>query len=148
MTKQTVSMAELAPMIREKIAAGGQVVLRVKGTSMRPFFVSDQTDVLLGPVNEPLSRFDVILYETANGAYALHRIIRIQDEFLTVCGDALMNNECDAKSRVIAKVFSISTNGKTTLVSVPLYRRRVRRWYFWKPLRPVLLAIRHHLKKG
>ena len=148
MTKQTVSMAELAPMIREKIAAGGEVVLRVKGTSMRPFFVSDQTDVTLGAAKEPLSRFDVILYETANGTYALHRIVRIQEDYLTVCGDALMGNECVAKSRVIAKVLSFTTAGQTTLVSDSTYQRRVRRWHFWKPLRPVLLAIRRRFMKG
>lgn len=135
-------------MIREKIEAGGEVVLRVKGTSMRPFFVSDQTDVLLGPVKKPLTRFDVILYETANGAYRLHRIVRVQNEYLTVCGDALLFNECVAKSRVIAKVLSFSTAGKTTLVSDPVYCRKVRRWHFFKPLRPVLLALGRRLKKG
>lgn len=145
MSKQTVSVAELVPLLKEKIASGGQVTLRVKGTSMRPFYESGKTDVVLERLDGEPSRFDVILYESPAGGYVLHRILRGKDGFFTVCGDALTKKEIISRKQIIARVVSSSTDGMTLLANDKQYLRKVWAWAFFKPLRPFLLAFRHHI---
>lgn len=144
MSRQTVPVAELVPLLKEKIAAGGEVTLRVKGTSMRPFFESGKTDVVLEGLKGEPRPLDVVLYESSSGTYVLHRILRGKDGFFTVCGDALSKNEIISGKQILARVSSFSTEGKTLSARDPGYLRKVRAWTFFKPLRPLLLAFRHH----
>lgn len=145
MIRQTVSVGDLVPLLKEKIASGAKVTLRVKGTSMRPFYESGKTDVVLERLDGEPSRFDVILYESPSGGYVLHRILRGKDGFYTVCGDALTSKEIISRKQIIARVVSSSTEGIVTPANDPKYLRKVRAWAFFKPLRWFLLAFRHHI---
>jgi hypothetical protein len=145
MNKQRVLISELMPMIAEKIALGGAVTIRVKGTSMRPFFESEKTDVTLTGIKQALHPLDVVLYEGNNHLFVLHRIVKINGDAIFVCGDALMKNERITASQVIAIVSSFEIDGKVTLSTDLCYQRKVRRWVASKPLRPFLFAFRHHI---
>ena len=114
MNKVTVSIAELMPLIEEKLASGGEAVITVKGTSMNPFFLDGKTSVTLTKPTLPLKRLDVILYETDNGAIVLHRIIGKKGEYYRTEGDGLRFCEVVAPHSVKAVVSAFQTGEKIT----------------------------------
>jgi hypothetical protein len=147
MNKQIVSIAELIPLISEKVDAGGKITIRVKGTSMTPFLIDAITDVTLVKPMTPLQRLDVILYQASKGNYALHRIVRVTADYLVICGDALTQNEYIPVASVIARVYSFSTEGKLTSCVNKKYLSRVRLWLFFRPIRRILLGLNHLLTR-
>ena len=145
MNKQTVSIGELIPLIKEKIEAGGEITVKVKGSSMNPFFISDKTNVTLGKPDSLFHRLDVVLYKNEKDNYALHRIVGIKGNFLVICGDALQKNELISSNRVIARVTSFSTGDATTKTINKTYLSRAKWWVFFKPFRRVILWAKRHV---
>ena len=139
MNKITVSITEMMPLIEEKLAAGGEAVITVKGTSMNPFFLDGKTSVTLTKPTLPLKRLDVILYETDNGAIVLHRIIGKKGEYYRTEGDGLRFCEVVAPHSVKAVVSAFQTGEKITRSDDPRYLFRVRLWGLLWPFRRLLL---------
>jgi len=135
-----VSFEEIEAILMEKLEMQAQVSLRVKGGSMFPFFKDNETIVTLEKANLPLKKRDVILYSTDHGK-VLHRIIRIKDDKLTTCGDALTKLETVSVSDIIAKVVRFEHNHKTTLAENAPYRFKVWIWNCFRPLRKILLKV-------
>ena len=73
--------------IEELIAEGRDVVIRVKGHSMRPFMRSDRTSVRLSPCDaQRLQKGDIVLFRH-HGHHVMHRITARDGERLTLAGD-------------------------------------------------------------
>ena len=147
MNKSIVSMSELMPVIIDKLQSDGEVSIKIKGTSMRPFFQSDKTIVTLSKITNELKPFDIVLYQSKEGFYVIHRFIRLVDNDFVICGDALMKNEKVAKNQLLAVVSSFTEDDKTILVTDSKYLLKVRLWVFFKPIRRLLLRINHHLRR-
>jgi len=145
MNKQSVSIADLMPLIKEKVLAGGEITIKVKGTSMSPFFVTDQTDVTLVQPMDPLKRLDVVLYQTLKETYALHRILKVKGEYLIICGDALNINEIIPSTHVIAIVKSFANGDDVTFSTNRWYLTKARIWLSLRPIRRILLAIHRRI---
>jgi len=139
MALSMVSINELIPVIKEKLQMGGEVTLKIKGTSMRPFFKSDVTCVDLIKFDGSLNRFDIVLYEALDKTYVMHRYIGMKNDKLLICGDALTKEELIHQEQIIAKVIAFSENGKSTIITNKRYRRNVKFWVKMKPFRRVLL---------
>ncbi len=140
MNRIPVSVTELMPIVKERIAAGGEAVITVKGTSMSPFFVDGETSVTLGSVAGPLRKLDVVLYESSGG-YVLHRIVGMKNNQLSIEGDALRKPETIAAAAVIAVVLSHRRGERIILRDDARYLANVRWWRFFRPLRRYLLAL-------
>ena len=138
MNRIPVSVTELMPIVKERLAAGGEAVITVKGTSMSPFFVDGKTAVTLQKPKAPLRKLDVVLYES-NGGYILHRIVGIKDDQLDIEGDALKKIETIPTSAVIAVVKSHRIGEKIIFHDDRKYLSNVRSWRFLRPLRRYLL---------
>ena len=67
--------------------SGGEFELSPKGTSMLPLLQEGRDSVILVKPPAVLSEGDVVLYQRENGAYVLHRIVGIDGETYTMCGD-------------------------------------------------------------
>ena len=67
--------------------SGGEFELSPKGTSMLPLLQEGRDSVILVKPPAVLSVGDVVLYQRENGAYVLHRIVGIDGETYTMCGD-------------------------------------------------------------
>ena len=78
--KRTVPNRMLFAETRDQLLAGREVVVRVLGQSMLPFFRSGSR-ITLRPLREgDLRRGHVVLGETDNGHFVVHRILTVGDE--------------------------------------------------------------------
>ena len=90
--KRTVPNRMLFAETRDQLLAGREVVVRVLGQSMLPFFRSGSR-ITLRPLREgDLRRGHVVLGETDNGHFVVHRILTVGDERVTLLGDG--NVDC------------------------------------------------------
>lgn len=147
MKEVIVRMKELVPIIREKINTNELAQLKVKGSSMEPFFYSDKTIVTLGKI-DVLKRFDVILFQKEEDQYILHRVIHINKDIIITMGDGLKQREVCSINQVIAKVTSFETNNITYTINSKRYLFKVKVWYLLKPIRRILLKLMRAIKRG
>ena len=83
-----VSLADYYPLIRETLDQGGTFSLTITGTSMYPFIVGGRDKITLSPLPEKLKKNDLPLYRRDNGAFVLHRIVKVcKDGTYICCGD-------------------------------------------------------------
>lgn len=128
-------MASLSPLMEEILAQGNSVEITVTGNSMRPLLLHKVSRVRLAPVGE-LNRGDVPLYRRDNGVFVLHRIVSLDGETLTCCGDNQWHLEPNLRpDQVLAVMTDFSRRGDGwTSCQSSLYGLY---WRFWVGVRPV-----------
>lgn len=147
----SVSLGELSPILTSCLQEGQEVVLTIKGTSMRPLLFNLRDQVVLRAVDgAELRPGDVPLYLRRNGVYVLHRVVARDDgvrcEFLdgssqistqineeiryTMLGDAQTELEHGiAPSQILGVAVAFIRKGKRIECDSPSYQRYVRRWH-------------------
>ena len=114
MSNIRISLAEILPVMQEKIEAGGEVSFTVAGTSMQPMVFDRKDTVTLKKATLPLKKYDVPFYRRDNGQFVLHRIVKIQKNGNYTCrGDNQTFNELDVREdQVIGVLTSFERKGK------------------------------------
>ena len=120
---------------------GVRVTFPVKGQSMLPFIIGGKESVILRRPGV-IGVGDVVLAWVDGSRYVVHRIIRIDDDRITLMGDGNLTTEHCALGDIKARVTHVvsADNKKRDLYS----RWRVRAaklWYWLRPVRRYLLAI-------
>ena len=92
---------ELIGTLRSIVEGGNEVRLTVTGSSMAPLLIHQRDSVILGPVDRPLRRGDIVMYERPNGHNVLHRIRRVSDEGLYIIGDGQTETEGPLESSCV-----------------------------------------------
>lgn len=138
------------PLIREQLAAGKSIRFSPSGISMLPMLRPGVDSVVLSQVPERLKKYDLPLYQRANGQYVLHRVIRV-GECYTCMGDSQFEEETGlAQDQMIALVTAFTRGDKTYRVTDVSYRIYCRFWLGSRPIRHVWRRgmgwIRRHLK--
>lgn len=83
-----VNLADFYPLIKETLDNNGTFSLTITGTSMYPFILGNRDKVTLSPITGELKKNDLPLYRRRDGAFVLHRIVKIEkDGTYTCCGD-------------------------------------------------------------
>lgn len=146
------SIKEIAPFIEKVISDGKDAKLTITGFSMYPLFYDKRDDVILTKPDK-LKKYDVVFYKRDNGSYVFHRIIKIEDDILTIAGDNEIKKEYPVKkSQVIAKMSSFVRKGKACSVSALWYILYSRIWLFIFPYRYTAVRVLNKLlrpfKKG
>lgn len=117
-------------LARDLLLEGESVRMTVRGQSMLPFFLSGST-ILLQPIgDQPLMRGDVVMAETPQGNFVVHRLYRIEGEMITLLGDGNVKTEQMPRGQVYGRV-SISK----------LHRFLGLLWQWMRPVRRFPLAI-------
>lgn len=149
MDKKRVKLSEMLPIIEETLAAGGTVKLPITGTSMLPLLRSGRDTVTLTAVTSPLKKYDLPLYRRKDGAFVLHRVVKVQaDGTYTMCGDNQWVKEPNIhEEQCIGVVCAITRNGKTFSVQSSNYKLYVRVWHLLLPVRKYLVKLRGKLSK-
>ena len=111
---------------------GKSVTLPLRGYSMRPYLEDQRDKGLLVKPKEPLKVGDVILAEM----YALHRIVKIEGEDITMYGDGNFSPEHIKRADVLAIATGFYRKGSKKLDSVDTIYYKVY-WRAWVALRPV-----------
>lgn len=129
--KRTVPNRMLFAETRDQLLAGREVVVRVLGQSMLPFFRSGSR-ITLRPLREgDLRRGHVVLGETDNGHFVVHRILTVCDERVTLLGDG---NTVGTETIPRERIYGIVDCGR-------LHLWLAERWMRLRPLRRYSLAI-------
>ncbi len=147
MNINNVSMTDLVPVLKEVIENGGKFSIPVTGSSMFPLFCENRDSVVLEKVHK-LKAGDIILYQRDDGTYVLHRIVKIKNNELYLCGDAQFVIEYPIRyDQVIAVVSSFNRKGETISVSDFKYKIYTKVWCHTLKSRPHILKAFMRLKK-
>lgn len=133
-TEREVQMASLSPIMEEILSAGGSVELTVTGNSMKPMLFHRKSRVRLQPPRE-LQVGDLPLYRRDNGHFVLHRVIAVEQESYTCCGDNQWHPERGIRQdQILAVVSDFLPMHQWRSVNEWWYRVY---WHSWIWLRPV-----------
>lgn len=143
-----VKMASLSPIMEEVVAAGGTFELTVTGNSMFPMLKNRVSRVKLSPAGQ-LKAGDLPLYRRDDGAFVLHRIIKYDGEYYSMCGDNQYVLERGIRpNQIIAVVTAFSRDGKKwTNSNNVLYMIYIRIWMFVRILKWFVQGVSSRLKR-
>lgn len=138
-----VNMIDLYPLMQEILSSGGSFALTVTGSSMFPFILGGRDQVTLSPITRPLKKYDLPLYRRRDGAFVLHRIVRVEkDGSYTCCGDHQWALEKGLEAdQMIAIATAFVRKGKQITNRNILYKIYRVIWTGIIPLRPYLFAL-------
>ena len=107
MNKQDFKVEEMYPLISEIISSGGSFRLFPKGTSMLPTIKQGDDSVELAAPKK-LKKYDIVLYKRPNGQFVIHRIMKMKNDEVVLCGDnqVALEEGIDAND-ILAKVTGI-----------------------------------------
>ena len=128
-------LEELMPAIRESLAAGGNVKLFPKGTSMLPMLRQGIDSVILSPVPNRLSKFDLPLYQRDNGQYVLHRVVKVGETYTCIGDNQFVYEHRIRQDQLIALVTAFNRGNKEISVNRLSYWLYCRFWYYSRPFR-------------
>lgn len=129
--RRTIANILAFSQARDLLKAGSSVEIAVRGQSMLPFFQSG-SKILLRPIRESDFKVGhVVLAETAQGNYVVHRIYRLDKEQVTLLGDG---NLIGTETMPRTQVYGIVDCGWLHLQLAAL-------WRIMRPLRRYPLAI-------
>lgn len=134
--------------VEAMLAEGREVQIRMKGHSMRPLLRSERDQVVLSPCTDParLQPGDIVLSRTY-GRHILHRIVRRDEDRLTLAGDGnyRITEQCTTRDVVGIATRAIRASGRTVGFDSPGWRLRSRLWLSIPPwLRRQLLRVLWH----
>ena len=130
-----IQLNDLMPAIREQLAAGNNVRLFPKGTSMLPMLRQGIDSVILSPTTNKLKKYDLPLYQRENGQYVLHRIVEVGETY-TCVGDNQFAYEYGIRhDQMIAVVTEFLRGNKRIHVDHLSYQFYCRLWHYSRSAR-------------
>ena len=146
---KSVNMSELYPLMKDILDSGGSFSLTVTGSSMFPFVLGGRDQVTLSPLQGKLRKYDLPLYRRKDGAFVLHRIVKVEkDGSYTCCGDHQWGLEKGLdQSQMIAICTEYVRKGKRFSNRNIFYRCYRILWTWIRPIRPYLFAIHNRWRK-
>lgn len=131
---------QISRMFREE--GRKSVTFTVYGVSMHPFLGSGRDKVILVPPQAPQTG-QVVLAEISPKVYALHRIIKIEGEKITMQGDGnpLHLTEEFTADKIVGTASGFIRKGKLVSTDSHLWRCYSATWKLAKPMRRYLLAF-------
>lgn len=132
---EQISLDQMVPLIREQLAAGKTVRLSPRGISMLPFLKQGRDSVILSPLPDKLRKYDVPLYQRANGQCVLHRVVRVGKTYTCVGDNQFVLEEGLDHSQMIAVMSAVCRNGKEYPMDNLWQRGYCRIWHYSRPIR-------------
>lgn len=135
------SLSETEELIREVLLSGGEFELYPRGTSMLPLIVQGRDSVTLVKPDGRLFEDDIAFYKRKDGSFILHRVMSVEPDSYTMCGDNQLVLEPGIRDeQIIGVVSSLFVKGKKINVTNKRYRRYIKRRKSLKKRR-ILLAF-------
>ena len=135
MPETSVRLAQLLPLMQERLAAGESVQFTPQGTSMRPTIYGGRDQVILSPLPPKLKKYDLPLYRRDNGQFVLHRIVEV-GECYTCVGDNQFALETGVREdQMIALTTGFYRKGRYCRVDSAGYQLYCRIWHWSRPVR-------------
>lgn len=131
----------------QELAQNGELIYTTAGRSMRPFLRSGEDMFRLKAKGaERCSKYDAVLYRRDSGVYVLHRIVSVEENSYTLCGDNCCYLEPGIREDQILGILThVIRKGRMIDVSEPRYCRRIRIWVFFYYPRAAYIYVRGKL---
>lgn len=146
------ALAASEPIFRAIIEGGGVFTLRPQGKSMLPTIVPGQDTVSIVKLEGEVQLWDVLFYKRADGHFVLHRVVRIEQDGYTLCGDGQVDLEFGVKAEQIVGVVQEIHRPSGNLVRgtneyAAAGKRRMRSRFLRRVWRKILYIKRKIFKK-
>ena len=128
----------------QELEQNGELIYTTTGRSMRPFLRSGEDLFRLVRKNEDRCRkYDAVLYRRTSGKYVLHRIVHVNPNDYTLCGDNCDYLEHGIRDEQILGVLThVIRNGKCVDVNTRFYRMIIKIWCSLFFLRAPIIFVR------
>lgn len=129
------------------INEGISVTFPVKGWSMLPFIIGGKESVILQKPSTPKVG-DVVLAWVEGTRYVVHRIIRIEDNRVTLMGDGNVvgTEHCTIEDVKAIATHVVDADGRKRYLYSNWYQRAAKVWFRLLPIRRYLLALYRRVK--
>ncbi len=135
-------MAETSTF-EEQLDKNGYLVYTNKGVSMMPLLRQGRDVMVIRKRGaERLKKYDAVLFKRDNGAYVLHRILKVREHDYLIVGDNCRQKEYVDDGHILGILTEIQRDGKTIRVTDPGYLAYVHLWCDAFPLRAALIRCR------
>ena len=142
MSNASVRLAQVFPLMQERIANGESVQFTPQGTSMRPTIYGGRDQVVLSALPEKLNKYDLPLYRRDNGQFVLHRIVKVGDTYTCIGDNQFMYETGVRQDQMLALATGFYRKGKFYRTDSFSYQIYSRLWCWSRPLRHVILWCR------
>ena len=132
--------------IEKELREGRSVMVNTKGVSMRPLLWQGKTQVRIEPLKGPLKVGDMPLVRLRPGLSRLHRLIRMEENYLVTRGDNCRYAEKAALEDVLGVVTAIYRGNRQIRMDGRLYRLYVSAWQWTAPIRLPVYALRDRVR--
>lgn len=132
--------------VTQAISGGGSFTITVTGGSMVPTLLHQKSQVELVAPGQ-VTPGQIVLARRENGSLVLHRVIRREDGWLTLNGDAQSWTERVRPEQIVARVSRICRKGRWYAAGTLADRVYFRLWGLTRPLRPGMLKLYHMCKR-
>ena len=129
----------------EELRAGRTILINTVGTSMQPLLYENDTQVVVVPLQRPLKKGDMVLYESSRGYPIIHRVTAVTEHSLTLRGDHVLSFETIPYEQAAGLVTEVFRHGRHYLTDgwqMRLYAKFVAGVF---PLKKAYRALRHKL---
>jgi Peptidase S24-like len=114
-----LSAPDAARLIRDAVAAGGEMWVRGSGGSMHPT-IRHADPVLLAPLERAVRRGQIVLVPLGP-RLMLHRVVAVQGDVVLTRGDARQRNDAPvARSAVVARAVAVRRRRSVTTLVLTL----------------------------
>lgn len=144
---EKVTMQELLPFIEEALNNDKTFTIPITGTSMLPLLVQGRDTVTIKKVTAKLEVGDLPLYRRKDGAFVLHRIVKVnEDGTYTMCGDNQFLKEYGiTDDDLIGVTTEIKRDGRSFSVEDRKYQRYVKKGLLFLNVRYPYKRLRYYL---
>lgn len=133
---------------REIIAEKGMFIGLPVGVSMWPMIRQRVDTIKLVKITRPLKKHDVILYQRKNDQYVLHRIVKVEKDSYTLCGDNQWQKEKGiTEEMIIAVLDGFFRKEKYVSIDNFWYKAYYHVWAFLRPMRKMTYYLKALVKK-
>lgn len=142
-----VRLEDFYPLIKETLDSGGTFSMTITGTSMFPFILGNRDKVTLSPITGKLKKNDLPLYRRDDGAFVLHRIVKVEkDGTYTCCGDHQVALEKGLRhDQMIGIATEFVRKGKRITNKNLIYRFYRMVWTWLRRYRAYFFTVQHKL---
>ena len=133
--EKITSLDNLMPIFHERLTTGQSIRFSPQGTSMRPMLRQGIDTVVIAPVSGELRKYDLPLYQRANGQYILHRIVEVGETYTCLGDNQFVKETGIQKEQVIAVVTAFYRGERKYEVNDWRYQLYCRLWYHSRHIR-------------
>lgn len=136
-------LSQMEPIFRAILDGGGVFTLHPRGDSMRPTIVPGRDSVSIVKWDGRAELYDILFYKRPDGQFVLHRVLGIEKDGFTMCGDNQILLESGVKEeQIIGTVTEICRPDGTLTRGTSAFVRPGRRRARNRPLRVVYSKLR------